>query len=68
MAEASTTLAVRMCPPRWDGGLPMLVMCDQNGEPLPGQVSCQVTTHADGTSRAVVTFEINSHDVVLSRT
>lgn len=68
MDESSTRLTINIKPPRWDGGLPMLMMCDQNGDPLPGQVSCQVTTHADGTSRALVTFEINSHDVVLSRT
>ncbi|WP_312313153.1 hypothetical protein [Sphingobium yanoikuyae] len=68
MAEAVTSLIVSLKPPRWDGGLPMLIMCDQNGDALPGQVSCQVTTHADGTSRAVVTFDIDSHDVVLSRT
>lgn len=66
MAVASTTLTVSLRPPRWDGGLPMLVMCDQNGEPLPGQVACQVTTHADGTSTAVVTFTINGRDVALA--
>lgn len=68
MPDSSTFLTISIKPPRWDGGLPMLMMCDQNGDPLPGQVSCQVTTHADGTSRAVVTFEIDTHDVVLSRT
>lgn len=65
MAEAVTSLIVSLKPPRWDGGLPMLMLCDQNGDPLPGQVSCQVTTHSDGTSRAVVTFDIDSHDVTL---
>jgi hypothetical protein len=65
MAEAVTSLIVSLKPPRWDGGLPMLMLCDQNGEALPGQVSCQVTTHSDGTSRAVVTFDIDSHDVTL---
>jgi hypothetical protein len=68
MPDSSTLLTISIKSPRWDGGLPMLMMCDQNGDALPGQVSCQVTTHADGTSRAVVTFEINSHDVVLSKT
>lgn len=67
MAETVTSLTVSLKPPRWEGGLPMLMMCDQNGDPLPGQVSCQVTTHADGTSRAVVTFDIDSDSVVLSR-
>ncbi|MGJ8478035.1 hypothetical protein [Sphingobium yanoikuyae] len=66
MADASTSLTVSLRPPRWDGGLPMLIMCDQNGEPLPGQVACQVTTHADGTSTAVVTFDINGRDVALA--
>ncbi|MAN12125.1 MAG: hypothetical protein CMN63_06890 [Sphingobium sp.] len=66
MAEASTTLTVSLRPPRWEGGLPMLIMCDQSGEPLPGQVACQVTTHADGTSTAVVTFTIDGDDVALS--
>jgi len=67
MAEAVTSLIVSLRPPRWDGGLPMLMLCDQNGDALPGQVSCQVTTHADGTSTAVVTFAINGHDVALAR-
>lgn len=66
MAEAVSSLIVSLKPPRWDGGLPMLMMCDQNGDALPGQVACQVTTHADGTSRAVVTFDIDSCNVVLA--
>ncbi|MGW8202990.1 hypothetical protein ACWGM0_10635 [Sphingomonas bisphenolicum] len=45
----------------------MLIMCDQNSEPLPGQVACQVTTHADGTSQAVVTFNIDGEHVTLQR-
>lgn len=67
MAEAVTSLDVRLRPPRWSGGLPMLVMCGPDGEPLPGQVACQVTTQADGTSTAQVTFVINGSDVTLSK-
>ncbi|WP_416463978.1 hypothetical protein [Sphingomonas sp. VDB2] len=66
MADDVMPLLVRLRPPRWAGGLPMLVMCDHAGEPLPGQVTCQVTTQADGTSTAQVTFVINGADVTLA--
>ncbi|WP_311267464.1 hypothetical protein [Sphingobium sp. WCS2017Hpa-17] len=67
MADGIASLNVRVRPPRWSGGLPMLVMCGPDGEALPGQVSCQVTTLADGTSRAVVAFDVDGTDVTLNQ-
>ncbi|HUD90052.1 hypothetical protein [Sphingobium sp.] len=67
MSNGVNMLMVVMKPPRWDGGLPMLMLCDQNGDALPGQTQCQVTTRADGTSQVVATFEVSGTDVQMSR-
>lgn len=67
MSDGIASLNVRVRPPRWSGGLPMLVMCAADGEPLPGQVACQVTTRADGTSTAQVTFVIDDVNVTLNQ-
>jgi hypothetical protein len=44
---------------------PFLMLCDANGEPLPGQYSTHLTQQVDDISKFTVTFNVDGRDVVL---